>query len=399
MYEYRIEIARVAMAAKRSKTYLHFCGLYDTETPAKAGQWLKSTPLFNKLKDLVGYYEGKPGNCMNREHLLLLRHPDTNTKCSVCERDIKLVVPNGSKTCSYSCGFEASKESRAATMLEMYGAVNPSHSKKLQKRRTKTFRKKYGVDNPFQAEEVKKKIKKTMLEKYGVENPSYCEDVKAKRVQTFLARYGEVHWTKNSEKFALDGRPFTAEDIAKAKATCLRIYGCENPWGSKEVQAKCAKTNMDRYGVANAGVLPNYTFKKVTDIFGKVHKVQGYEGRAILSIGKSKGVTRIDSGFDNVPTVKYKNSAGKYSVYYPDIIAYTKNSHTIFEVKSEWTLAYGWENNLCKFRAATKFCKKRGGSFKVVVYWGNKRYVIKNPVSYECFQAAGLPEFRHPPVA
>lgn len=71
-------------------------------------------------------------------------------------------------------GYCRGDKQRKATNNDRYNGDNPlNRNSSSYTKRNETVKVKYGVDNVFQLEEIKDKIKSTMLDKYGAENPSW----------------------------------------------------------------------------------------------------------------------------------------------------------------------------------------------------------------------------------
>ena len=81
-------------------------------------------------------------------------------------------------------------------------------------------------------EQLQKFRKQHTLEKYGVEHTSQLDSSKIKGKQTRLERYGDENY-RNDEKI---------------KQTCLKKYGVDNPWKSKDVHDKIQQTMINKYG-------------------------------------------------------------------------------------------------------------------------------------------------------
>ena len=89
----------------------------------------------------------------------------------------------------------------------------------------------------------RKKAKETCLKHYGVENPRQSKVIANKIQNTVRQKYG-VDYVVQS----VDVRN-------KSKETCLEHYGVENPMQSVDVRKKAEATNLERYGVKNSMML------------------------------------------------------------------------------------------------------------------------------------------------
>lgn len=337
--------------------------------------------------------------------LQILFNPNDNHVCPVCKKGHLTYRHTGewSTGCCRSCSAVACKAKREATMIDKYGVSNPSQSETIKKRRTQTIKKRYGVENAFQSKDLMKKAKKTMLERYGVENASQSEEIQRRKEATSIANCGKKHWTQdNKQKHKLV--PFNEVTMAKAKRTMLRRYGADNPFKIKAFQKQIQKTLIRKYGVDNIFKSENFaqisaetclkrygkypwemmsnTRCKYKDNNGKIHNVQGFEPLALEWLDTRKYKVRLVTGAKRVPRIRYK-VLGKERTYYPDIVAYTKTTKKVIEVKGTFTLLHDmfWEMNKAKFRAANKYCKENGFEFWLYLFAYNKMYRIKFPTA------------------
>lgn len=404
-----------ALSQNRKSWYKSFTKVFDANPMREVQRWLHSNPIIEELKILnTEYYKGKSGYVLNSSQVFALRYPKSINECSVCGSLVDY-SPNtlGWRTyCSRSCMNQDPKlsERRKQTCVEKYGADNPSRVDKFKKKRTATIRERFGVYNAFQSEEVKGRIKTTIHNKYGVDNPSQSPEIDDKKRQTQLAKSGYDHWTKDPEQRD-KLKPFTPAMLKKARKTCLERYGVENVFLSEEwqevmsesmresyihnkeeIRKRFQRTCMERYGIPYAPIeTAGYLYREVTDKFGYVHKVQGYEPFAIRHFDTVKRVTRIDSGRTLVPYVRYKFQDNDDRIYFPDMIAYTKSTAYIVEVKSLFTLLSNLKCNMAKFRAATKFAKSKGYSFWLFLFsFDGSLIKVKNPTTLKQLREAGI---------
>jgi hypothetical protein len=357
--------------------------------------------------------------------------------------------------CSASCGALATIPRKKATYKKRTGYEHPSQNPECAARRLNTFREKFGVDNPFQSEKVKAKARKTLKRKYGANHPSKVPELVEKRKATQRERYGVDHWSQdpnqkhkiqgwtkesaaksratlkertgyehaqcipeNKERiipvlaacreaarktnrgrygvdFPMQNEEKRNEMFAKSKVTCLKKYGCDNPFSSKEVQDKMKRGNVEKYGVENPGVLAKFRFKRktVVDVFNIRHVVQGHEDWAIQRIGEMSSTKRIVSSAKDIPVIKY-TFEGKERNYYPDLLIETIGGKThVVEVKSSYTLNLYLKANMAKFRAAVKQLNKKGADFWLFSYDKNPGSLIrvKNPTTVAQLRRAGIP--------
>ena len=81
--------------------------------------------------------------------------------------------------------------------------------------------------------ETRNKAKQTCLKKYGADNPSKTEQTKNKIANTKIERYNDKNFNNRN----------------KYKQTCLERYGVESPFASDIIKDKIKQTCLERYGV------------------------------------------------------------------------------------------------------------------------------------------------------
>ena len=81
------------------------------------------------------------------------------------------------------------------------------------------------------------KAKQTCMKLYGVENAFQAEQFKEKIKQTCREKYG------------VDNPKQSKELQEKAKQTCREVYGCDNPFQSEQAKEKAKQTLLQKYGV------------------------------------------------------------------------------------------------------------------------------------------------------
>ena len=151
----------------------------------------------------------------------------------------------------------------------------------------------------------------------------------------------------------------------KCKETCMEKYGVSNagkipeviekikdiwdtkfgghPKKTKEVQDKWNATCLDKYGghpnqnkeVQAKSEATSYHYKEYMMPSGMIVKYQGYENLALDELVRQYEEEDILTGRTNIPTIDYYINETKH-VYFPDI--YIKSENKIIEVKSEWTI-------------------------------------------------------------
>ena len=386
------ELRNVGKRARKQKWYKEFCHLFDTDYKESA-RWLKACREFMPYLKHTGYYIGKSGPGFRDIELFTLRFPDELNECVVCGGETKW-APNDHawrKTCSVKCAALECVPKREATSKARYGVCNPSQAEAVKRKRVKTFIKRFGVDNPRKAKSVKRKIKVAVRERYGVDNASQSDEVKAKKRATSKQRFGHEHWTKCPEHFAQYGTPWDKERMAKARATCLKLYGVDNPWKLESVQEQIRLKHFEKYGANPGAVYNGYARRVVVDRFGVRHIVQGYEDYAVKYFSKQKNVTRIVTKVRQLPRFRYTGTDKKLHNYHPDLKVVTNSTTHIIEVKSEWTLNMDLDKNIRKFRVASRSCLRKGFNFWVFVFRAGKILKVRNPKTVQDLEDAGLP--------
>lgn len=94
---------------------------------------------------------------------------------------------------------------------------------------------------------------------------------------------------------------------------------------------------------------------------------QGYEPKVLGYLDKCKRVVSYEvvTGTKDLLVVRYKKEDGRRCVYHPDIGVRLKDGrHLLIEVKSQYTLHKEFDTNILKFKASSKFCKNRTGSWQ-----------------------------------
>ena len=198
---------------------------------------------------------------------------------------------------------------------------------------------------------------RTCLQRYGAECSFQVASCLEKRQKTWKRNLGVTH-------------PSKAESIKKKKSlTSMTNYGTLHPMQHPEVFKKTVSTR--------------YARKTFLDLkTNQVHTYQGYEGIVLHELSQNPNVKSFKSLQDAPLAIPY--AKGK-QVYFPDSIAKLKSGRTILiEVKSTWTIG-GEKNpnvlsvNLLKFKAAEKFCIKKGWEFWLALVDDGSIKWIKSP--------------------
>lgn len=186
---------------------------------------------------------------------------DNPSKCSEVTTKIK-------QTWKHKYGVEnvSQLDSHKKQVSEAWANKSDDEISKISNSRRQTCRDRYGVDNPMQSEEVQRKTQETDLARYGNKHHIASDAIRTKSNITMIKRYGTIY-------------PTQLEAIQeKRRQTCKVKYGVDHPWKSKEFienlrleyqQAlghwpgqdpetieKRKQTNIDRYGVPAAFLLP-----------------------------------------------------------------------------------------------------------------------------------------------
>lgn len=341
----------------------------------------KDTKLFQQLMDALGVSR-KNQVTLEAYYNFLWPAKSKEHKCLTCGATTKFGEDTRKyrEFCSRKCLNDnpITVQRREQTMMDRYGVANANDNPDFVKKAKETLRKNYGVDSPFHSQELQQRAAETSLKKRGVRHHSQTEEYK--------------------RNFSLNNPMHDSKAKKKLERTNLKRYGNVNASKNKEVIAKIEKTHQERYG-CNAGALaelqPNA--KQVTDRFGVEHYVQGYENLALMKLSKSANVISIVSRAKDIGTIEYQTARGKRKVYYADLLAKTKGGEHRIEVKAPYTLfttVEYFDDCIRKFRAATRYMKRKGGTFWLFMYVGQhqkpKLIRIKNPTCIQDIIDAGI---------
>jgi hypothetical protein len=155
------------------------------------------------------------------------------------------------------------------------------------------------------------------------------------------------------------------EHAIRGKNTCMQKYGVENagmvpeikkiindayikkygmhPLKTEEVKNKRVKTCLEKYGghpnqnkeVQVKSEATSYHYKEYMMPSGNIIKYQGYENLALNELIHIYDEEDILTGRANIPIINYYIDNTKH-VYFPDL--FIKSENKIIEVKSEWTI-------------------------------------------------------------
>lgn len=220
------------------------------------------------------------------------------------------------------------------------------------------WRKEYGICKSTQ--QRVDHYQKTCFEKYGVSNVSKLSIIKEKKKQVNFKKYGD--WFVRTNEFK-----------QKTITSNILKYGVPNPMQNIAIRTKAAKTLYQRFGVMHPNQNPELLAKAQhirtkTAVLpsGAIIKYQGYELRAIqLLLQQGCLESEIKWGLD-VPVFPYYYE--KKRVYKPDLLVAGK----IIEVKSEYTFAIEFQQNMAKAHAVIT------AGFQFVFWIFNRRTFTRN---------------------
>jgi len=163
----------------------------------------------------------------------------------------------------------------------------------------------------------------------------YCEECSLKKKaekckETCMEKYG----VSNAGKV-----PEVKEKIKDTFNTKYGMHALKSP----EIIAKRAKTCLEKYGghpnqnkeVQAKSEATSFHYKEYMMPSGMIVKYQGYENLALDELVQQYEEEDILTGRTNIPIIDYYINDTKH-VYFPDI--YIKSENKIIEVKSEWTI-------------------------------------------------------------
>jgi NMD protein affecting ribosome stability and mRNA decay len=244
-----------------------------------------------------------------------------------------------------------------------YGADYYTSTAEFKKKTKETFNEKYG-GHQTKLSSTQNKKRKTNIEKYGFTNPLLNPAVKEKSIAT------------NNEKYGGNSSMCSSEVRDKSKATNQKKHGVDWYVQSDEFKKKFTETMLARYGVEHAmhytdsfekSISTSYRKKIFVFPSGRIEKIQGYEGFAIIDLLNS-GYSEDDIIVSNkdiemhTNVIFYPDSENKKRKYYPDIFVVSENK--IIEVKSHYTFDYAYTVNMRKRKASIDM----GLSFEFWVY-------------------------------
>lgn len=256
--------------------------------------------------------------------------------------------------CSTKCSSDSFKLKHKAT------SQNRTIEEKsvILTKRISTVQEIYGVDNVAKDPDIRALLKQTTKAsapqrliatqinnkiRYGVESTNSLQSVKDTKKSSFMVKYGVDHQLKIPEIAASVSKKNTensVERLALAKITKEELYGDENYNNRPKYKATCLKL----FGVENPSQNAAVHTKQMSSMYrsysytlpsGKVIVIMGYEDRAIVELLKTYHEDDLVFGASNVPNIPYKWTDGSQHMYFPDV--YIPKDNLIIEVKSQYT--------------------------------------------------------------
>jgi predicted nuclease of restriction endonuclease-like RecB superfamily len=175
------------------------------------------------------------------------------------------------------------------------------------------------------------------------------------------------------EKYGVSNAGQVPEIKKKINDTYIEKFGM-HPKKTAEVHNKWVATCLERYGghpnqnaeVQAKSEKTSFAYKDYMMPSGNIVKYQGYENLALDELVKLYDEEDIKIGRSVVPTIIYHIDNVKH-VYFPDF--YIKSENKIIEVKSEWTLQLYRAHVEEKAKATIH----SGYKFEIWVYDRNKK--------------------------
>lgn len=172
-------------------------------------------------------------------------------------------------------------ESRRQTCLDRYGVENPRQCSHIVEKVKATNRERYGVDYAIASDEVRKKSQATMLQRYGTINPNQLKIIQDKRKATCSKRFVAEH-------------PFQSKEfLAKLRAHNKETTGYEWFGQTTETIQKRRDTNLSRYGVPAAFLLPENVDKSIEAMRNSAHSRISKLNRDFQDLLSSIGIESI----------------------------------------------------------------------------------------------------------
>ena len=202
------------------------------------------------------------------------------------------------------------------------------------------------------------KIKNNCLKKYGVEHFFMSKDIIEKKKKTCLNNYGCENPNQSKEV------------MEKIKNTCLEKYGFENPNQSKEVMEKRKKTNLEKYGVEHVLELKeviNKRKKTMLDKYGFEHALQNLDiANKAFNASYSLKVYKLPSGKE----IKYQ---GYEHFGLNELINIVDENDIITGCKNVPRITYKDENGNTHYHFVDIFIKSQNKCIEVKSTWTFKK--------------------------
>ncbi len=185
--------------------------------------------------------------------------------------------------------------------------------------------------------EIIEKSKQSNLERYGAVTFTASKEGKEQVKQTTLKNHGVTNWMKTEEAVNLYKQIWnnkSQEEInyitKQRQNACVIRYGVKHQMQVSEIAEKQSKSSYK----AKYYELPS----------GKLRHYQGYENFLLDELLLEFNEEQILSDKIDMPEFWYIDNKGTKRRYYPDM--YIKETNTIYEVKSLYTLEQTKKNNV-----------------------------------------------------
>ena len=214
------------------------------------------------------------------------------------------------------------------TNIKKYGVVCTLQSEEGIKKKNETWLKNLGVTgSPFNSNKVRIKSKHTLINRYGVEYASQNDEIRGKQKQTNLDRYGKIGYN-NREKY---------------KQTCLKRYGVDNPFKSKEIMKNIIGRTSSKHEKLWLKQLNVNLMQKDFHCGDNTYFVDGYD-QTTNTVYEFLG----DFYHGNPKIFNFKDINPRLNITYEDLYNYTfkrfNNLKNTYNVK----IIYIWDSDFMK---------------------------------------------------
>ena len=202
------------------------------------------------------------------------------------------------------------------------------------------------------------KIKNNCLKKYGVEHFFMSKDIIEKKKKTCLDNYG----CENPNQ--------CKEIMEKRKKTCLEKYGFENPNQSKEVMEKRKETCLEKYGVEHCLQSKSVIEKRKAtclEKYGVEHALQNVD--IVNKMSKNSYLTKSYI----LPSGKQINYQGYEHFALNEIINNIDENDIVTGCKNVPKIRYNDENEKLHYHFVDIFIKSENKCIEVKSTWTFKK--------------------------